>query len=90
MHPAPFISNGGPNTKKNYWRTVFGQHGVLADLDIGAPIYWRTDVPRAITIGGPIVSHLLLADRTKKINKKRGGPNSHVRLAFFSSQSHIN
>jgi hypothetical protein len=37
-------SNGGPNTKKNYWRTVPGQHCLLADGDIGAPL----------TIGAPI------------------------------------
>jgi hypothetical protein len=40
---------------------------VMADL--GAPIYWRTDVPHAITIGGPMVSHILLADRTEEVKK---------------------
>ncbi len=45
------------------------------------PIYWCTDGPRTITIGGRIVPHLLLADRTKK----RGGPNSLVRLAYFQA-----
>jgi hypothetical protein len=42
--------SGGPN-KKNYWLNVSGQHCLLAEGDIGAPIYERTDVPRAITIG---------------------------------------
>ncbi len=59
-----------------------GKHCLLAEGDISAPIYWRTDAPRAITIGGPMVSHLLLADRTEEV-KKRGGPNSSVRLAYF-------
>jgi hypothetical protein len=49
--------NGGPNRKKNYWRTMSGQQCLLAEGDIGAPIYWRTDAPRAIAIGGPMVSH---------------------------------
>ena len=57
--------SGGPNTKKFYWRTVPGHHCLLAEGDIGAPIYWRTDDPRAITIGGPMVSHLLGLVRTK-------------------------
>jgi hypothetical protein len=45
--------NGGPNRKKNYWRTMSGQQCQLAEGDIGAPIYWRTDAPAL----------LLLADR---------------------------
>jgi hypothetical protein len=36
----------------------------LVEGNIGAPIYWRTHAPRSITIGGPMVSLLLLADRT--------------------------
>jgi hypothetical protein len=54
--------------KKNYWRILSGQH--CPEGDIGAPIYWRTDAPRAITIGGTMFSHLLLAGRTKKIKKE--------------------
>ncbi len=41
-------SNGGPNTKKSvkhFWRTMLGQDCLLAEGDIGAPIYWRTDPP---------------------------------------------
>ena len=56
--------------KKNYWRIVSGQHCLLAEGDIGAPIYWRSDAPRAITIGGPMVSHLPLAGRTKEVKKE--------------------
>jgi len=79
-------SNGVPNTKKIYWRTVSGKHCLLAEGDISAPIYWRTDAPRAITIGGPMVSHLLLAERTEELKNKRwtkqfGAPR------LFSSQS---
>jgi hypothetical protein len=47
-------SNGGPNMKKNYWQTVPSQHCLLAEGDIGAPIYWHTDAPRTIAIGAPI------------------------------------
>ncbi len=46
LHPAP-IGVADQKSKKKYWVTVFGQ----AEREIGAPIYWRTDVPRAITIG---------------------------------------
>ncbi len=50
-------SNGWPNTKKtNYWRTVPGQHCLLAGAQY-APIYWRTDAPRAN----------ILAHRTQKM-----------------------
>jgi hypothetical protein len=34
--------------KKNYWRTVLGQHCLLARGtrgDIRVPIYWRTEAP---------------------------------------------
>ncbi len=61
-----------------------GKLCLLAEGDIGAPITWHTDAPRAITIDGPMVSHLLLADRTEEV-KKRGGPNSLVRLACFQA-----
>ncbi len=57
-----------------------GKHCLLAEGDIGAPIYWRTDAPRAITIGGPMVSHLLLADRTEEEKKRRTKQFSAPRL----------
>ncbi len=44
--------------------SYFQANRLLAEGDIGAPINWRTDAPRAITVGGPMVSLLLLADRT--------------------------
>ncbi len=69
MHPAPIVM-ADRTGKKDYWRPVSGQHCLLAERDIGAPIYWRTNAPRAITICGPMVSHLLLADRTKEVKKK--------------------
>ncbi len=31
--------------KKNYWLTVSGKDCLLAEGDIGAPIYWRNDPP---------------------------------------------
>ncbi len=74
MNPAPIVM-ADRHQQKNYWHTVPGKHCLYPEGDIGAPIYWRTDIPRAITIGGPMVSHLLLADRTEEV-KKRGGPNS--------------
>jgi hypothetical protein len=73
--------NGGPNTEKNYWRTMSGQHCILAEGDIGAPIYWRTNAPanyywRTDGFTSPI------GGQNKK-NKKKGGPTSLVRLACF-------
>jgi hypothetical protein len=44
MHPAP-IGVADRTRKKNYWRTVPGHHCLLAEGDIGAPIYWCTDPP---------------------------------------------
>jgi hypothetical protein len=35
-----------------------------------------------------MVSHLLLADRTEEV-KKRGGPNSSVRLAYFQANRQL-
>jgi hypothetical protein len=55
MQPAP-IGVADRTGKKFYWLTVLGQHCLLAEGDIGAPIYWSTDAPRAITIGAPIHS----------------------------------
>jgi hypothetical protein len=54
----------------------------LAKGDIGAPIYWYPDVPRAITIGGPMVSHLLLEDGTKKEKEKKKEADQTVRCAL--------
>ncbi len=56
---APWAnSNGGPNLKKksakHYWLTMLGKHCLLAERDICASIYWRTDAPRATTIGAPM------------------------------------
>jgi hypothetical protein len=42
----------------------FLAHHVLSALHI-----WRTDIPCAITIGGPMVSHLIGLVRTKEIKK---------------------
>ena len=44
MNPAP-IGVADRTRKKNYWRTVPGHHCLLAEGDICAPIYWRTDPP---------------------------------------------
>jgi hypothetical protein len=44
MHPTR-IGVADRTRKKTYWRTVPGQLGLLAERDIGAPIYWRTDAP---------------------------------------------
>jgi hypothetical protein len=55
----------------SYWLTeqfvrlaYFQANRLLAEGDICAPINWRIDAPRAITIGRPMVSLLVLADRT--------------------------
>jgi hypothetical protein len=74
--------------EKNYWRIVSGQHCLLAEGDIGAPIYWHSDAPHAITIGGPMVLLLIWLVRIKEKKKRRtkqfGAPH------LFSSQSPIN
>jgi hypothetical protein len=44
MNPAP-IGLADRTRKKNYWRTVPGHHCLLAEGDICALIYWRTDPP---------------------------------------------
>ncbi len=75
MHPAPI--GVADRTRKIFnWRTVPGHHCLLAEGDIGAPIYWRTDTPCTPTLlvlerDTPsdfsiscTVSHRLLADRT--------------------------
>jgi hypothetical protein len=84
--------SGGPQKKKKLLAHCAGQHCLLAERDIGAPIYWRTDVP----------SPLLLADQTQKMhrnvrilsrqvkkNKKRRTEQFNA-LRLFSSQSPIN
>jgi hypothetical protein len=59
--------------EKNYWRTVSGQHCLLAEGDIVVPIYWCTDGFTS-PIGGP----------NKKI-KKRGRQNSSACIANFQA-----
>jgi hypothetical protein len=49
MHPAP-IGVADRTEKKFYWLTVLGQHCLLAEGDIGAPIYWSTDPPCTPTL----------------------------------------
>jgi len=53
MHPAP-IGVADRTGKKYYWRTVPGQHCLLAEGDIGAPIYWRTEAHLRQYIGTPM------------------------------------
>jgi hypothetical protein len=36
--------------KKNYWRSMPGQLCLLAEGDIGAPIYWRPDAPAPLLV----------------------------------------
>jgi hypothetical protein len=80
MHPAPIVM-AERTRKKNYWLTVSGQHCLLAEGDIGAPINWRTDAP----------APLLLADRTQKIyinvrilSRQGEATNGSTVLAHFS------
>jgi hypothetical protein len=77
MPPAPLVM-ADRTQKKIDWRTVPGQHCLLEEGDIGAPIYWRTDAPRAITIGGLMVS------LSYWLTEQFGAPR------LFSSQSPIN
>ncbi len=86
-------SNGGPNTKKNYWRTVPGQHCLLAEGYIGAPIYWRTEYKKCTEILGFWVGKArqpteVLAHFHAKNKKRRTEQFSALRL--FSSQAPIN
>jgi hypothetical protein len=76
--------------KKNYWRIVSGQHCLLAEGDIGAPIYWRSDSsPRHYywrTDGG-FTSNMVgqnKRNKKKRRTKQFGAPH------LFSSQSPIN
>jgi hypothetical protein len=57
-HASCANRSGGPKTKKTYWRTVPGQLCLLVEGDIGAPIYWRTDAPRANGISAQKKKHL--------------------------------
>ncbi len=68
---------------KHNWPTMLGQHCLLAEGDIGAPIYWRTDAPCATTIGAPMPpAPLLMTRRTQKLTKLLG-------IATFSSYTTI-
>jgi hypothetical protein len=67
MHPAP-IGVVDRRGKKYYWLTVPGQHCLLAEGDIGAPIYWLTEARLRQYIGAlmspaPIVLVLVLYAR---------------------------
>ena len=74
MHPAP-IGVADRTRKKNYWRTVPGHHCLLAEGDIGAQIYWRTEAPLRQYIGAPrppCTPTLLVLERDKlKLKSKQ-------------------
>jgi hypothetical protein len=65
---------------------MLGQDCLLAEGDIGAPIYWRTDPPCANSISAPNTFGVPIIDENQFIFKKfikSGGPNISVRLAYF-------
>ncbi len=91
-------SNGWPNTKKNYWRTVPGQHCLLAEGTLvrqyigapmpPAPIYWRTKMYRNVRIlsrQGDQRKFWRIFHAIGYERIKRGGPNSSVRFAYFQA-----
>ncbi len=57
MPPAPIVMadrTWKKNPRNIIGLTMLGKHCLLAERDIGAPIYWRTDAPCATTIGAPM------------------------------------
>ena len=83
MPPAP-IGKADRTRKKNYWLTVPGQYHLLAEGYIGAPIYWRTDVP-CLRYRVPLHAH---TTSVRKFKKRRTEQFGAPRL--FSYQSPIN
>jgi hypothetical protein len=63
---------------------VSGQHCVLAEGDIGVPIYWRSDAPLRHYYWRTDGFTSNMVGQNKR-NKKRGGPNSSVRLTYFQA-----
>jgi hypothetical protein len=45
-----------------------GKHCLLAERDIGAPIYWHTDAPRATSIGAPMPPAPIVLAHQKRNN----------------------
>ncbi len=79
MHPAP-IGVADRTGKKYYWRTVPGQHCLLAEEDIGA----RTEAPLRKYIGAlmspaPVVLVLVLYARHSLQSSELGPPNPLTR-----------
>jgi hypothetical protein len=81
MHPAP-IGVADRTRKKIFWRTVLGQHCLLARgtserLYIGAQ---RPPCANKLALRCPLCSLF-----NKKQMLKRSGPNSSVRLPYFQA-----
>jgi hypothetical protein len=57
MHPAP-IGMADRTRKKNYWLTVLREHCLLAEGNIGAPIYWRTEATNGSTVLAHFSCHI--------------------------------
>ncbi len=80
-HPAP-IGVADRTRKLIYWLTVSGQHCLMAEGDIGAPIYWLTEHKRCKKCqdsGG---------SKPYKKNKKRRTEQFGA-LRLFSSKSPV-
>jgi hypothetical protein len=67
--------SGGRNTKKTYWRTVSGQLCLLVEGDIGTPIYWRTNAPRANSISAQKRKILQVHRVNRVLGFLSSGPN---------------
>ncbi len=68
-HPAPIgvaVRTGRKKSAKHYWHTVSGQHCLLAEGDIGAPIFTRLTVRCASPIFIPIAYYLSFTNRKRK------------------------
>jgi hypothetical protein len=65
MNPAP-IGVADRTRKKNYLRTVLGQHCLLVEGDIGAPIFTSAKVRCASPIFKPIAYKLRFTNRKRK------------------------
>ena len=83
MSPAPIVM-ADRTRKKNYRLTVSGKDCLLAEGDIGAPIYWRNDPPCSLKKKQP--AHQLCwwcGGICISCTFQRGAQNSSVRPAYF-------
>ena len=89
MHPAP-IGMADRTREKNYWLAVFGEHCLLAEGDIGAPIFTSTKSSVRLAIFITITYYLGFTNRKRKyFEEKTTATLKSKRTSIATVRNHL-